>query len=218
MTLQIFTIIDIIAVLVAYLVSRTQYRYVDVGGMIIMGFLLFSMLTEVSAEIVYLLTNNKAPVFHFSAVINLLIVTMYFIKMLKLKAEAQYIIAALILLPLLSVVNSIYLQPLNKPNTNILMLRSLSIIIMSLVALYKMFVDESIKKVTRYPHFYFWSLLLLMHAGTFFFWGLLLTISSQDRQYLPLVQYTQGSINALVYLGIGGAFLLYRKRKTYEWH
>lgn len=218
MTLQIFTIIDIVAVLVAYLVSRTRHRYVDVGGMIIMGFLLFSMLTEISAEIVYLLTNNKAPVFHFSAVINLLIVTMYFIKMLKLKAEAQYIIAAFILLPLLSVVNSIYLQPLNKPNTNILVLRSLCIIIMSLVALYKMFVDESIKKVTRYPHFYFWSLLLLMHAGTFLFWGLLLTISSQDRKYLPLVQYTQGSINALVYLGIGSAFLLYRKRKTYEWH
>ena len=216
MNVNSFAYIDIICVIASSLIGAAHHKSVDINGRVVIAFLLFSCLTEIVTQTIFLLHGNKAPVFHFSAIVNFLIVTIYFIKTITVAKESLFILLALVILPLTSILNTVYLQPINNPNTNILVLRSFCIIAMALIALYKMLIDDTIARVTLYPHFYFWGFLLMMHTGTFFFWGLLLIIAKENKQYLPLIQYIQGSINALVYLGMGLTFLLYRKRALYE--
>jgi len=216
MKINLLPFLDILCALAAYIFSCDRYEVADRMGKTIVFLLLLCCLTEIAAEISYLLCGNKALIFHFSGVMNFMLVSLYFIQTMKPAKSSIIIISVMTGLPILSFANSFFLQPINKPNTNILVLRSFCIIAMSLIALYKILIDEHIKKATRYPHFYFWGLLLIMHTGTFFFWGLLLIIAKQSKPYLSMIQWMQGSINALVYLGIGCTFLLYRQKIPYE--
>lgn len=211
-----FAYIDVLVALIAVIIALIKNKHVDKNGRIIILLLIFSFITEIIAEITLYKIGNKAPVFHFSAILNFLIVTIYFIKTLELERDRTVIIFVSILLICIALLNTIYLQPITETNTNIFILRSFCIVAMALIALYKILVDDSITKIRLYPHFYFWTLLLVMHAGTFFFWGLLLIIAKQNREYLPLIQYVQGTINALVYLGMGLTFLLYKRMPANE--
>lgn len=199
---------------------------------VVQGFFRFRRLDEASKILVILLAvttlseficlvrieNNlgKAPVYHIYSVIEIILTTAYFLKTIKSYHFFRLMLISIVVWTLLGILNAVFLQPLNKFNSNYLLLESISIIAMSLYTLYKMLLNDTMYNVLKFPHFWTWSLQLILWSGSFFFWGYYEVLTQRGWAYLPAAANMQAIINILVYFGIGLTFLFYPKSPQAE--
>ena len=121
---------------------------------------------------------------------------------------------AAILCPLLEILNSVYFQPISTLNTNYILLENFAIILMALIYLYIIILNDYLSIIIRDPHFWFWSLFLVLSSGTFFFWIYIKMPSGSKKNYIDFAQNIQAIVNLLVYSGVGVIFFLYPKMRN----
>lgn len=109
------------------------------------------------------------------------------------------------------IANDILYQPLRKFNSNFIIFECLLIIPMALYALYKIQVNDSIERMGKYVHFWFWTFLLMFFSSSFFFWPFVVYFYKHNQLYYNISSYTHLTVNLIVYTGIFVTFLKYPK-------
>jgi len=193
------------------IVGIINLKFFDPLTKIIFILLFVTGLSEVICRITYHLHYGKNMVYHFDCIIESLLITIYFIKTIRIKNSNFWIFFSIIAWPILGTLNCIFFQPLKSLDSNIIFLENFSIITMSLYALYSILLNENLTFVIRHPHFWFWTCFLILSCGTFFFWAYLV-ISNYKGKYLNFLQYFQVTVNILVYAVIALVFLYYPKK------
>ncbi len=192
-----------------------SYKHFDLKSKILYCSILLSLLAELAREVLVILFNIKAPVYHFLCFLDITLITIYYIKTIKLKHEFFFISISIITPLALEILNTWFFQPMKSLNSNMFILESFVVIIFSLHSLYCILLDDNVKNPIINPDFWFWSFLLFMWSGTFFFWAYIKLIYTNAKEYVDLMQYIQISINAFVYFGIGTIFYYYPKMIKY---
>jgi hypothetical protein len=197
-------------------ISAGLYKYsaMDTKGRMILVLTGTALVTEVIAFILSKSNKIQTPPYHFYSAIEIIMVTWYFFMTIKVKRQRLFLPLSLSFWIVICMLNTLLLQPLDKLNSNILLVESFSIIAMSLIALYRILEDTFVINILVYPHFWIWSCLLIYWSCTFFFWAYIKLFAKSNMPYLNEIQYFQGVVNIIIYWGIGCSFLLYHKSRT----
>lgn len=209
---NIYLIVLALSVLIGFL----RFRRMDDASKILVSLLAIATISEFICLVRIENNLGKAPVYHIYNVIEIILTTAYFLKTNKSYHFLKTMFVTSFIWIGLAILNAMFLQPFNKFNSNFLLLESICIIVMSLYALYKMLLNDVIHNVLKYPHFWIWSLQLILWSGSFFFWGYYEVLTQKGWAYLPTAANIQAIINILVYFGIGLTFLFYPKSPQTE--
>lgn len=180
--------------------------------------LLWLLIIAIAELITYTLLKTeqhaqKYLVFHSSSIVELILVSSYFLKIFCQKKHfLKAMICNAILWPTLGILNIIYLQPISQINTNMLMLESLCIITMSLYFIYRVLKNDSVINIFANPHFWIWVLWLILWSTTFFFWAFIRILYRSQWEHVNTIMNLQAFINLIVYTGIAFTLLFYSKK------
>jgi hypothetical protein len=216
MTSRLLFNIYLIVLTITIIVGFIRYKRFDSATKC---FLLLLCVTTISEFLcLYRIEHQlgKAPVYHVYTIFEIILTTAYFLKTIKSYHFFRVMLISSIIWPTLGIINAIYLQPLNKFNSNILMLESICIIAMSLFSLYKILLNDTLHNVLKHPHFWIWSMQLFYWSSSFFFWGYYEVLMQRGWALMPSFAKAQAIINILVYFGIGLTFLFYPKSPPTE--
>jgi hypothetical protein len=161
---------------------------------------------------------TKYLVFHISSVLELILISSYFLKLFcPARFFRRWMFVTITLWPAAGLLNIQYLQPLSQLNTNMLMLESFCIITLSLYAIYHTLKNDLVLNIFKDAHFWIWALWLVLWSATFFFWAFIRILYRSGWIYVDLVMNFQALINLFVYAGIACILLLYTKKNyTFE--
>ena len=199
---------------ISILVGLYRFSLASTSIKIVVILLIITVISEGITRYMSKLGMNRNPIYHFYSIISFFVTAMYFVRIFKLKKEAGYIALLTIILPVIGLINCMFLQPITVFNSNILILKSLTIIALSLYSLFRILLDDSIHDVYTYCHFWLSGLFLLLYSGSFFFWATFNVLKQSN--YLWRIQYVQAVYNALIYAGLGTILYLYPRIKTNE--
>lgn len=204
---HIYLVVLVLTVLKGFM----RYKRLDNAMRVLFYLLILTTLSELTCLVRVELGLGKAPVYHVYTVIEIIFTTAYLLKTVKSSHYDSIMLATIVTWSALGILNCIFLQPLHKFNSNILLLESISIIGMSLYALYRILLDDKIQNVYKYPHFWIWSLQLFYWSSSFFFWGYYEVLMQRGWPFMPSFAKAQAVINILLYFGIGLTLLFYPK-------
>ncbi len=194
-----------IILLLATMTGIILYKRLDTALRFIVILLILTVLSEsVSYTLVGLEKYGvRYSLFHVYSVLQLLLISLFFIYAIKPYHYRKLIVVASILCPLIGILNIIYLQPIDKLNTNMLMFESFAINAMSLFYIYWAVKNTSIKRLFKHAHFQMSLLFIFIWSCTFFFWAFISVLYIGEWKYVNYASYVIMMVNIIVYGGIG---------------
>lgn len=203
-----YTYFTVLAAL--FVLGAVRYKMLDKGSKLIFYLVCLSLLCESVTAITFDLPYFKMPTYHVYNVLQLMVITWYFLHTVHLRNKVLYIFSCVLYVGI-EIGNDILYQPLRKFNSNFIIFECLLIIPMALYALYKILVNDDIEKMNRYVHFWFWTFLLVFFSSSFFFWPFVVYFYKHSQLYYNISSYTHLIVNLIVYAGIFVTFLKYPK-------
>lgn len=197
----------------AMVIGLIQFPKLDKASKILVFYLAATFLTEGTASIlaIFYKTNNLF-LYHIYSPLQFLLISLYYSYSAG-RSSAQkwgWIIGSLGIV--ISILNSIYLQPLQELNTHFVVLESFLIIGMSLLAFYRLLISDDIS-IFKMPHFWFSSIFLVFWSFTFFYWlvgAFIFRAMPGNTMWLKMMIWF---INIITYFAIATVFLSYKKMK-----
>jgi len=213
MSLSVIFNIYLFVLFIALLIGVVRYRQIDKASKVIIPLLAITFISEIIVWFLNLYKNIywKNIEYHIFAVIEFFIVSIYFFRTIKFKKIKDATIFCGISYPALGIINLLYVEPLYKINSYYITFESFFVIAMSLYALYVIFQDDTIYRVPRYPHFWFWTIFLFYFSSTFFFWSCIRTLFRMHSSYYYVALYVQALMNVITYSGIAVVLFFYPK-------
>lgn len=209
---QVLYYVYLTTILVSLICGLKNRKIVDASSRYMIVLLAFALIGELAATVSYDLINNKNPVFHFTSIISLYIVVCYFVSFLKPVNRRIFLVAATVLLPMLGVLNALFLQDFTSLCTYTLRLRSVVVAVLALIFLYRILVTDEIMSPSGYPHFWFTLSLLTIYSVTFFFWSYIRVLFIKGH-YEELTRNIHIGLNIVAYGSIGFVLFRYPKMK-----
>jgi hypothetical protein len=205
--------------LTGLIIGIRRYRFLDKGMRTLTILLLSTAVFELATYLSFITVNYalRPPIYHLSSVIEIILVSRYFIEQIKPFHYAKLLIINYCAWPALAVLNACFLQPVTRLNTNFLVLESFSIITMSLYSIYLLLKKNLAGNMFSIPGFWISVLWLILWSSTFFFWAFIKVLYNNGWPYMNAVLAMQSIINIIVYAGIATVLFLYPKMKTIEY-
>lgn len=150
-------------------------------------------------------------IYHVFNPIQFLIISLYFnesIPSFKRKNIGRYIGTIGVIA---SVLNILFLQPLNTSNYYFLVFESLIIVFMALYSFIEMFLNEN-HDLIRNQHFWISFILLSFWSITLTYWAMHEIIDKHAAYFIKYIAYILVSVNILTYLGLGATLFLTSKK------
>ena len=185
-------------------------KKVDTNALIILALLFVSTATELINFLFVHLKKEKMYMYFVFNVFEISLITLYFLSVFKYYRLLRFIFLVLIYIAM-EVLNMALFQPILSLNTNFIIAESFIIIAMSLFAVYKILIDDTIEKIWLYPHFWLWTFIFVYFSTTFFYWSFIKMLYKSHSVFFEVAEYFSLSINIIVYTGIGLTFLFYPK-------
>jgi len=113
----------------------------------------------------------------------------------------------------IGVLNALFLQPLEKGNSNVSLLESFAIVVMALFALYRMAITRTVGNLTANPLFWFWSLALLFWGSTYFYWAFKTLPEAREMGFFKVVNYLHSFLNLALYGGVAALLFFIPRRR-----
>ncbi len=186
------------------------YRTLDGSGKLILLLLSFTLIGEICSVFSFHLLGEKAPVYHFTAIVSLYIVTCYFISLSVVRNRKVLLVTIGTVLSVVGLLNCIYFQNIHTLNTNTLRLRCIVVAVLCVLYYYRVFINDSIVSVYNHSHFWITSLLLIIYSFTYFFWSYIVVVYLKSS-YGDITQTVQILVNTIAYGSFGIIFLRYPK-------
>jgi len=199
-------------IVVAAIVGIIRYRSLNTAMRMMAILMVITSISEGCAFIADLQKKYaiRYIVYNFYIPMEAFFFTAYFIYALKPHNYRQFIVYAAILWPLLSMINILFLQPVDTLNSHIPMLESFCFITASLYFIYYILKDDRVENIFRHPHFQMSIISLVMWSSTIFFWAFIQILYRSHWRFAPIVMHVHIIINMLLYLSIAAAFYFYR--------
>lgn len=195
-------------------IGLSRYKQFDPAMQIIVVWLLIIAIAELSTYI-FIKTerhSTKYIVFHISSVVEMILLTAFFIRLLKPPHYALLMRINIIGWPIVGGLNILLLQPITHINTNMLMLESFSIITLSLYFIYRILKNDQTERLFNNPHFWLSVLWLILWSATFFFWAFIKILYRNQWAYVDTIMNIHAIINLIVYAGITAVLFFYPKK------
>lgn len=173
--------------------------------------LVATAVTELVSRITFAFDLGKSPAYHFFNVIELQVVSVFFFRGVLPRYFRSASAIAAVVYAILAVLNCVFLQPIKVLNSNFIELESFLIIAMSIYSLYRIFIDDDIKRVTYYQRFWVWTCLFMYATSTFLFWPSIKFIYREKLPFYNAVVCGQIIVNIICYLGLGLTLIFHRK-------
>jgi hypothetical protein len=209
--LRALLLIYFITIILAAAIAFINYKRFDRATKMLSILLVITMISELISRYCAVHYKNNNFIFHIFNVIELYLLTLYFTEALKIKSIKVIAISAALIYPLLATLNCIYAQPISTLNSNFIMFESFLVIIMSLYSLYKIFMNDSISVILKYPSFWFSTFLFLYFSCTFLFWPFIKLLYIQKSNYYDWAINLQLVLNIISYAGMGITMLSFSK-------
>lgn len=189
-----------------------RYKKLDRASRLIVWYIVLTFIMEALAMLAAIIYRNNLPIYHVYSPLQFLVLSIYF----NISEDQKRIKPAGWIIGIggfiLSICNSIYLQPLTELNTNFIVLESFLVIAMSLFAFYRL-LSSDFMYVHLSPRFWFSAIFLVFWSFTFFYWlvGVLIYKSMPDKAiWLNIMIWF---INIFTYSAFAAVFLSYNKMK-----
>jgi len=197
------------------LIGLWNYKYIDKKVKIIYYLLVATTIWETIGYILKVLIDRKAPVYHFSCVLSLIFVSIYFIKSIEIKNEKNAILFSTLTFTTIGVIDTLCFETITQLNSNMLIFRGFVLIAISLYALYKIFTNDKLDNIYKNVHFWLWALILFLYGSSYFFWSYIKILSNDGMgKYQNILLDIHGLTNVIVYGGFFLIFSLYPKKFT----
>lgn len=203
----------LIALFISTIGPIFKLKYFDHRARAIFCLLAITFFSEIAATITLYFGLGKNIVYHFFNVIELTLMTYYFLKTVRVKKACRFTLVFGITYSLIAFLNEQLFQPLKTLNSNFIALESFLVISMSLYALYNI-LKSDVLQVTKQPHFWLWVILLFYFSCTFFFWPFVKIIYKEKPTYYSVIASLQVIANIITYIGIGIVLAIYPKIKS----
>jgi len=211
MTFEFICSTYIPVLLFAALCSIYRYRIVDNGAKIISVLLLVDFITECIADISAYKFHTNLVIYNVHNLFEIFIICLYFnssVDTFKKNNAAIYI--ALVAF-ICGILNLIFFQDLFTYNTNFLLLESFLTIVLSLYALYRLFINDEHLIILRNQHFWFAVMLLFFWCVTFMNWGMNEILNRKYPAFMGTPWFILWLVNIVYYLGTACVFIFYKK-------
>ncbi len=199
--LAILTLLNILCLM--------RWNHFAKGEKTIAVVLFTTLLSEVASLYMAFRWHNNLPVYHFFNPIQFFLLSLYFNCSIDYfrKRNLGLIIGSLG--ALLSVMNTLLLQPLNAINSYFLLFEGTAVAIYCLTAMHEILLDEH-HLPYRFAHFWITICCLLFWSSTFTGWGLYELLRNDDivTLYFDKILTTA---NFVFYTGIGLTLVFYKK-------
>ena len=198
-------------VLISIMANLLQFQRKEATEKILVLFLVFTLVNETFSRVAMYFGFSKSIGYHFYNVIELFLISTYFFNTIQPKRYKFFVVLTAFVYPLFAILNCFFLQPLKTLNSNYITFESFLVIGMSLYALYRILINDTIKSIINFPHFWLWTCILFCFSYTFFFWPCIRILYKQKSDYYDLVVCSQIIMHIVTYTGIGFVLFFYPK-------
>lgn len=192
----------------AAILGSVRWNALSAADKIIAVLLWLTILQEIIASVLAHFRGNNMASYHFYSVAELLAISAYFAVGSTRTLRVVSIILGVTGF-MFSIVNSIWIQPLTRPNTYFLMCEASMIIVLSLIGLYQITLNEEFVPL-RMMRFWIALLLMLYWSVTFAAYGMMGSLKPGTALTIVAASILQGA-NLLFYVSV--ALLLVRYPK-----
>lgn len=197
--------IYLIALLAATINGCFNFKKLDYGLKSLCILIFLTLIQETTIKFFLTDIAIKYTCYHIYSVLELSVISLLFVKCISEK-WIGFKVALLILIWLIAgTVNIRYFQKLTMLNSNMILLESFVITAMSMIALYKMLLNEHMIDIFRQPYFVIWSILLIYWSASYFYWAFV-EILYKNNWHFPVIDIAQTLLNIAEYAIIGFAF------------
>lgn len=203
--------IYLVILAIASVIGITRYSKMSDALKIIVLLLIVTTVSELSTELVIRLNMGKEVVYRIYSPVEGCFVTLFFYSSLYKVKRRSVITAIIIGWILIGLSNYFFIEKLNLPYLNIILIECFTIIGMSLHALYAILLNDEVQDIRSQPQFWVWIIFLFYWCATFFFWASYKILYRNQSPHLKTFIYYQEMVNILTYASIGFIFLYYRK-------
>ncbi len=193
--------------IIAAIISILRFKKVSKPIKVLSILLCTTLINELLSLYLTFKYKNNSFSFHFFNVIELYLITMYFLCLLQPKKIKIYILFISFFYPLFEYLNIIYLQPLSTLNSNFITFETFLTIGLSLYSLYRLLLKDLVNPILKYSHFWFCSIILMYFSCSFCLWPLIKMLYNQKSSYYRIAINIHVVINIFTYLGLGLTFL-----------
>lgn len=200
--------------LLATTTAISRYRHMDTAMRFIAMLLILTVVSESGSYILVEVKEygTRYAFFHVYSILQLLLVSLFFIYAIRSSHYRKQIATAVFIFPLMGILNVVFFQPIDKLNTNILMLECLIINTMSLYFIYWLIIHSG-QNLFKSSHFQIALTLLVLWSSTFFFWGLIPVLDDDNWAYLNVIGHIHAVTNIVVYGCIALILYYYPKKR-----
>lgn len=203
-----------IILLLATIIGILLYRRLDTALRFIVILLILTVMSETTSYILVELEEYgvRYSMFHIYSILQLILITLFFIYATRPFHYRKQIAITIFACPLIGVLNIVFFQPIDKLNTNMLMLECLIINTMSLYFIYWL-IKHSVQNLFKSSHFQITLTLLVLWSSTFFFWGLIPVLDDDNWAYINIIGHIHAITNIVVYGCIALIIYYYPKKR-----
>lgn len=115
-------------ILVPLFTAVIHYRYLTAGAKVLFVYLLFDALVSIASTTLAYHHLPNTPLYHFATMVDTVLLLYFFLMEFAGKNWAGYLKVAMVVFPMLAVLNILFVQPLFSFNSYMLSLKSILII------------------------------------------------------------------------------------------
>lgn len=216
MAQNIKLIVYLLLLLLALLIYLSRYHRLEPPLKMITCYLAVTFFCEVWAAGLSWYQHNNMPAYHLYSPLSLVCIAMYYHYLLPVfrRYHIGYYVAATGIF--FATFNTLFLQPLQELDSNMVLFSGLCIIAMALYAVYIMLTREH-RPVSRNIHFWLSLIWIIYWNSTYFIWALLQTFLLLHHQKALHSIYTAlWWINCLTYAAIALLPLRLLKKRPHD--
>ena len=205
--------INAVTNVIAFIIGIYQYKYFTKELRIIFYFVAFGVLTEIYSKFhVHFIMKNTMPIGHFYFPIAFLILSLFFMQVLKDFIKPKYILIIIFVFELYCVINSLFIQNLFDYPSLEGSIGAMILFLFSVALFTKVMIEAKITKLAAEPIVWINTGILIYYTGNFFYHSLFNLRLSASMEISILAIKLFSGLNLLFYLIVAIGFL--KKKRT----
>ena len=185
--------------------------------------LLITVTNELAVRYISFVLNSNisvSAIYHFFVLIEFILYAIIFSKFINSKKWDRYLIYFSIFIIIFEVFNTIYVQPLNKSNTNTMIVESVILVFLSLMLFLRIKESTTYDNILLEGVFWFNSSVLIYYAFNILVWGFH-SIKVYNLENPPFIIYNlnlffSGVLYLTFFISIYLNYIQNKKLKAYE--
>jgi len=197
----------------AFIVGCIKYKYFSKELKIIFYFVTLGAVTEIYTLVqMHFWMKNTMPIGHFYFPAAILILGLFYLRVLRNFIRPFYILTILIAFLLYSIINSLFIQGLFEYASLVGAIGGLVVFLFSVAFFTKIMIEAKITKLSTEPLVWINSGLLIYYTGNFFYFMMFNLRLLASMEVAVIAAYLFSFLNLMFYLIITISFLMVNKK------